>query len=249
MACRTFRISSLLLALYISPVQADSPTPKILNIGAFSSAKLSELTPSDWIPLVFKNIERQTAYYFTQEQGRVAVKAYSENAASGLYRKLDIDPKKYPKLRWQWKIDRLIESADIHSKKGDDYPARIYVSFDYDTERLSAFEKFKVNVYTMLHGEAPPLAVINYVWDNKAPVGTVVSNAYTDHVKMIVVQSGTSAVGLWRTETRNIYQDYLKAFGETPLKITSVALMTDTDNTHATASSYYGDIEFIASAQ
>ena len=245
MACRIFRISSIILALFISPVHADNSLPKILKIGPFSLAKLSDLTPPGWTPLIFSNIERQTAYYLTHLQNKIVVKAYSEDAASGLYRKLDIDPTKYPQLRWQWKIDKLIETADIHSKEGDDYPARIYVSFDYDTERLSVFEKFKLNVYTALHGEAPPLAVINYVWDNKAPVDTVISNAYTDRVKMIVVQSGPAAVGQWRSETRNVFEDYQKAFGEAPLRITSIALMTDTDNTHSTASSYYGDIAFV----
>jgi len=248
MVCRAFLISSLLLTLIVPSAYAENPGPKTIKVGAFSIAKLSDLTPPDWMPLIFSKIERQTAYYLTRHKNQTVVKAYSEDAASGLYRKIDIDPAQYPQLRWQWKIDNLIKSADINSKDGDDYPARIYVSFDYDTDRLSTFERFKLNVYTAIHGEAPPLAVINYVWDNKAPIGTVLPNAYTDRVKMIVVQSGDSAVGQWRHETRNIYQDYQQAFGETPLKITSIALMTDTDNTHEIASTYYGDIEFTANA-
>ena len=242
MACRVV-IATFFLML-ASSVQADSQTPQTLPIGQFSLAKLSDLNPQGWSPLVFGKIERHTAYFLTHEQNRVVVKAYSEDAASGLYRKVDIDPAQYPYIRWHWKIDKLVENADIHQKAGDDYPARIYVSFDYDTDRLSEFERFKLAAYKLLHGEAPPLAVINYVWDNKTPKNTVASNAYTDRVKMIVVQSGPAAVGQWRQEARNVYQDYHHAFGEMPLKITGIALMTDTDNTHGTASSYYGDITF-----
>ena len=247
MACRLTSSSFLAITLLASSAQADSRTPQTLAIGQFSLAKLSDLTPRGWSPLVFGKIERHTAYFLSHQQNRVVVKAYSENAASGLFRKVDIDPAVYPNIHWQWKIDNLIENADIHSKTGDDYPARIYVSFDYDTDRLSEFERFKLSVYTMLHGTAPPLAVINYVWDNKTPVNTVLANAYTNRVKMIVVQSGPAAVGQWRQESRNVYQDYMQAFGEMPLKITGIALMTDTDNTHGTASSYYGDIHFSAS--
>jgi hypothetical protein len=232
------------LTTVATPAIADDNPSPILKIGQFSKARLSDLTPRGWQPLVFDKIERHTAYFLSRYQGRTVVKAYSENAASGLFRKVDIDPNHYPLIHWQWKIDNLIENADLHSKAGDDYPARIYVSFDYDTDRLSEFERFKLQVYTMLQGEAPPLAVINYVWDNKNPVNTVVPNAYTDRVKMIVVQSGQEAVGQWRRESRNIYQDYVNAFGETPLKITGIALMTDTDNTHSRASSLYGDISF-----
>lgn len=244
MACRLINISLIALLLPASSVQAESSKVPLINISQFSMAKLSDLTPRGWVPLVFDNIERQTAYFLIHQQNRTVVKAYSENAASGLYHKINIDPVVHPNIRWQWKIDKLVEKANIHHKDGDDYPARIYVSFDYDTERLSGFEKFKVNVYTMLHGEPPPLAVLNYVWDNKAPIGTIVSNAYTDRVKMIVVQSGAAAVGQWRRESRNVYADYQQAFGEKPLNITGIALMTDTDNTHGSASSYYGDIQF-----
>lgn len=247
MAYRVLIIGCFSLGILASTAQAEPATPSNLTIGQFSLAKLSDLTPRGWMPLIFGKIERQTAYFLAHEQNRVVVKAYSENAASGLYREVDIDPAVYPNIHWQWKIDKLVEGADIHSKAGDDYPARIYVSFDYDTERLNEFERFKLSVYKMLHGTAPPLAVINYVWDNKTPVDTVVANAYTNRVRMIVVQSGPKAVGQWRHETRNVYQDYQRAFGETPLKITAIALMTDTDNTHDTASSYYGDIHFSAS--
>jgi hypothetical protein len=60
----------------------------------------------------------------------------------------------------------------------------------------------------------PPLVAINYIWESKAPVGTMVPNPYTDRVMMFVVESGSAEVNQWVNEERNVYEDYSKAFGE-----------------------------------
>ncbi len=61
---------------------------------------------------------------------------------------------------------------------------------------------------------------------------------------MIVVESGGVKFDRWVNEERNIYEDYIKAFGEEPPLISGVAIMTDTDNTGESATAYYGDIQF-----
>jgi hypothetical protein len=43
-----------------------------------------------------------------KEDGRTVLKAYSRAAASGLYKKIDLNPRAYPVLRWSWKIERTI---------------------------------------------------------------------------------------------------------------------------------------------
>jgi hypothetical protein len=96
----------------------------------------------------------------------------------------------------------------------------------------------------LLYGEYPPLAAINYIWESKAPVGTMVPNPYTDRVMMFVVESGSAKLHQWVNEERNVYEDYKKAFGEEPPMISGVAIMTDTDNTGESAIAYYGNILF-----
>ena len=59
---------------------------------------------------------------------------------------------------------------------------------------------------------------------------------------MLVAQSGQNEVGQWVRQKVNIYQDYIRVFGEPPGKITAVAIMTDTDNTMESTTAYYGDI-------
>ena len=95
-----------------------------------------------------------------------------------------------------------------------------------------------------MYGQYPPTEAINYIWESKTPIGTIVPNPYTGFVQMIVTQSGNQRVGEWITEERNVYEDYKKAFGEEPTNISGVAIMTDTDNTKESATAYFGDIVF-----
>jgi hypothetical protein len=43
-----------------------------------------------------------------------------------------------------------------------------------------------------------------------------------------------------------VLADYRRIFGEEPGAVDAVAIMTDTDNTGASATAWYGDIRFAA---
>ncbi|MCB2174033.1 DUF3047 domain-containing protein [bacterium] len=53
----------------------------------------------------------------------------------------------------------------------------------------------------------------------------------------------TGNVGSWQEETVNVYEDYLKVFGEPPPQVASLAIMNDSDNTGEAATSYIDFIE------
>jgi hypothetical protein len=175
---------------------------------------------------------------------RTVVKAVSEASSSGLTREIRIDPKTYPIIQWQWKVTNVLEKGDVSRKEGDDYPARIYITFEYDSGKVGLIEKAEFEALRLLYGQYPPTA-INYIWESKSPIGTVVPNPFTDRVKMIVVGSGAENLNTWVGQQRNIYEDYKQAFGEEPPMISGVAIMTDTDNTGEAATAYYGDIVFL----
>jgi hypothetical protein len=215
-----------------------------LEVGKFSAANVENTLPPGWKPLTFKKIEKHTTYTLVKDSDTVVIKAVAEASASGLTREIKINPKEYPIVQWRWKIMNILKKGDVHKKEGDDYPARIYITFEYDPSKLSFFEKAKYKTIRLLYGEYPPLAAINYIWESKAPVGTMVPNPYTDRVMMFVVESGSAKLNQWVNEERNVYEDYKKAFGEEPLMISGVAIMTDTDNTGESATAYYGDIVF-----
>lgn len=235
----------VLLLVALSSNIAYAESENILEVGMFSSSSADKKIPDHWEPMTFKNIQKQTSYRLIEKHGKTVIRAESNGSASGLIRKITIDPREYPWITWRWKISNVYEKADITSKKGDDYPARIYITFEYDPDKLNMLEKTKYKMSRLLYGQYPPHAAINYIWESKAEKETIVPNPYTERVKMIVIESGNEYVGLWREEKRNIYEDYKKAFGEEPPMISGVAIMTDSDNTGEFAVVYYGDILFM----
>lgn len=169
-----------------------------------------------------KSFAGRTLYTVAQEQGRFHVRATSSAAASGLYYKIDYDPNQWPLLRWSWKIAKTLQKGDARTRAGDDYAARIYVIFP-----------------SLLFWNTKAL---NYVWANRLPKGEAIPNAFTAKAMMIAVQSGDALAGSWRTEERNIVEDFRRYFGTEPPRVGAIAIMTDTDNTGETALAHYGPI-------
>jgi hypothetical protein len=234
----------LTIALLVIPWVIDPQSLSVIEVGKFSSEAVGDTLPANWKPLTFKKIEQHTAYSLVREDDTVVVKAVAKASASGLIREIKINPKEYPIVHWRWKVSNIFKKGDVHRKDGDDYPARLYITFEYDSSRLGFFEKAKYEAARFLYGQYPPIAAINYIWESHAPKGTVVPNPYTDRAMMIVVESGPARLNQWMNEEHNLYEDYKLAFGEEPPMISGVAIMTDTDNTGETATAYYGDIQF-----
>jgi len=217
--------------------------PALLEVGKFSAAPVGQALPDGWKPLTFKKIPKQTAYELIKDGDAVVVKAVSDASASGLTKAVNIDPKEYPIVRWRWKVENVLKHSDVTRKDGDDYPARLYITFAYDPDKVSLGKKLKFKTGQALFGDIP-IGALNYIWDTNTPIGTIVENAYTDFAQMVVVESGMQKIGQWVSEERNIYVDYKQAFGEEPPLMNGVAIMTDTDNTKEQATAYYGDIQF-----
>jgi len=237
-------VSALMIALLNLSPSVFAQLQNVIDVGKFSAATTGKGFPDGWKPLAFKKIEKHTTYTLVKDDHTVVVKAVAEASASGLTREIKINPKEYTIVQWRWKVMNILKKGDVHRKEGDDYPARIYITFEYDPSKLSFFEKTKYQAIRLLYGEYPPLAAINYIWESKASIGTMVPNPYTDRVMMFVVESGAAKLNQWVVEERNVYEDYKKAFHAEPPMISGVAIMTDTDNTGESATAYYGDILF-----
>ncbi len=238
----------VLVTMLSLPSVLFADSSRILEVGRFSTEPVGHTVPNGWKPLLFKKITRYTTYELIIDGDTVVVKARSDASASGLTREVRIDPRDYPIVRWRWKIDHLLMKSDVSRKEGDDYPARLYITFEYDPTKVDFIKKLKYKAGQVLFGPIP-IGALNYIWEGKTQPGTIVDNAYTDFAKMIVVRSGSQDVGRWMEEERNIYEDYKLAFGEEPPMINGVAIMTDTDNTKESATAYYGDILFRQSSK
>ncbi len=196
-----------------------------------------------WEPLEFPKIDRHTTYRLIEEDGTQVIEAQTRNSASGLIARLDVDPGDSLVLRWRWKVSNTFEKGDARKKSGDDYPARIYVAFEFEPDKAGWFERAKRKTVEALFGEELPGNAINYIWANQLAKGETVANPYAEETMMIAVTSGEEKAGEWVTVERDIVADYRAAFGDEPPRLRGVAIMSDSDNTGESATAWYGDLK------
>ncbi len=241
------RFPLVVLMLLLSPlVNADAPSP--VDVADFSRASNAGGLPPGWQAFSPAPKVKSTHFALERDADRMVVRADADQSMSSLIRVLHVDLAKTPLLQWQWRVSRVVTSADMNTKAGDDYAARLYVLFDYNHSKLPWATRVKIKLAKIFYGADVPAAALNYVWDNRHPVGTLQPNAYTDRVRMLVVESGTAHVNEWRTETRDVAADFRAAFGEAAPAVVSVAIATDTDNTGEAVTAWYGDIRFLPRA-
>tara|TARA_Y100001973_G_C5120690_1_gene292560 strand:+ start:196 stop:921 length:726 start_codon:yes stop_codon:yes gene_type:complete len=195
-----------------------------------------------WEPLEFPRIDRHTRYELVTDDGVQVVKASADNSASGLIARLSLEPGESLILRWQWKVSNVFDRGDARKKSGDDYPARIYVAFEFQPDKAGFFERAKRKTVEVMFGESLPGNALNYIWANRLPEQSIVANAFTDQTMMVAVNSGPEQTGEWVTVERDIVADYREAFGENPPRIVGVAIMSDADNTGERATAWYQDL-------
>lgn len=203
---------------------------------------------SAWSPQKLPKVERRTVWTTSTEDGTPVIEARSESAASGLTQAVD-----WPgatSLRWRWQVSRSVKNSDIGTKAGDDFSARLYVLFDPPNDHLSFSDRAKLALGRKLFGDSLPRAALCYVWGTKDAVGTIAPNAYTDRVRMIVLDQGDAQAGKWRMHERDLAADYEAAFGKRPApRIVGLSLMSDTDNTGDSVTARFAGIERMTPAK
>jgi len=242
MRCPTRSETLLLIALAAAGAAAGSAEQRMIS--AFSAARAGGALPAGWVPLSPSGSAAPTRYTLVDDGGTTVLHAEARAAASGLSHAARIEPAVAPWLRWRWKVGQLIEQADLRTREGDDFPARLYVTFDYPLEKLPFVERSKLRIARALFDPHLPAATLCYVWDGRAARGTIAPSAYTNRVRLIVVESGATRVNRWVDVERNVAADFRAAFGEEAPAVTGIVVAVDTDNTGAFATAYFGDISF-----
>ena len=232
--------AALALSLMATSAQADSTENSLIT--AFSTITSLE---DGWEPMEFPKIDRHSRYQLTDDNGEQVVKATTDNSASGLIARVSVEPGDSLILRWRWKVSNVYQQGNARKKEGDDYPARIYVAFEFEPDEAGFFERAKRKTVEVVFGEELPGNALNYIWANRLPVGEIIANPFTDTTMMVAVNSGTANTGEWVTVERDIVADYRKAFGREPPKLVGVAIMSDSDNTGASATAWYGDVSLV----
>ena len=180
---------------------------------------------NEWEEKVFKG---KVVYRIESREDLSFVRATSDAAASALYYKIKIDAKtRQPLVTWKWRVDKFPvkkNPENLEVQNEDDFAARVYVIF------TAGF---------ILNSK-----VLEYVWTETLPVGATGTSPYSKNIKLMVLESGRSEDGQWRTEERDILADYRKMFGQSPERdMGMVGFMTNTEHTRTSANAMYDDIK------
>ena len=215
----------------------------LLSVAATATAEERPIPASGWQPLAFPKIERQTRYRMVSEGGAMLVQAESDCSASGLLQPLrDVDLAKTPLLRWRWRVEEGLAPRDERSKGGDDFAARVYLTFAFEPERASLFERAAHQLGSSVYGKQIPGTSLTYVWASREPAGARWPNPFTTSAQMIAAASGPS--GDWREAEVDLLADYERSFGHPPPAPHFLALMTDSDGGCGRARASYADFRF-----
>ena len=246
MACpggsvQVWRALLLLLAAAHVPQLAAQPTA----VTPFSAAAPGAAIPAPWGPVRINERKVPTRYDLVSDDGVVVLHAKADKAASGLGQPLRADLAATPWLSWRWKVDAPIAGADPSASAREDAPARIVLEFDGDRTKLGLSDRAVDNLSEKLSGRPLPFATLMYIFAERLPIGTVVANPHTKRIQMIVVDNG-AGVRAWNTFSRNVREDYRRAFGQDPQALLTLGVLTDTDNTGTVAEAWYGDLKLSA---
>jgi hypothetical protein len=210
-------------------------------ITPFSGASPGGALPPGWEAIGLPGI-RSPEIKLVADAGATVLRIDAADAAGSVAHRLWADPIRSPRLAWRWKVDRVVAGGDLARKAGDDYAARVYVTFDVPADELPFLDRARIRIARLLHGAELPTAALCYVWDSRAAPGTTAWNAYSSRVRMVVLRNGAAGVGEWASEARDVATDFREAFGKAAPAISGVAVSADTDQTHERVTAWFGDL-------
>jgi hypothetical protein len=144
-------------------------------------------------------------------------------------------------LAWQWRMEHLIETADLRTRSGDDSALKVCVFFDLPMEDIPFGDRQMLRFARSKSVDPVPGATVCYVWDAHLPAGTMLDNAFTRRIRYVVVRSGSAQLNQWVPERRDVAADFVKLFGgeiDHMPPILAVAVGADSDNTHTHSLGY-----------
>lgn len=226
--------------------QTEASRPIEPRVTPFSSGHMSPPGQEGWARASFHPSKPPTRYELIEVSGERVLEARSEQSVSGLMHPVQADPRMVQWVEWRWWIENALRDTDIGDRHSDDSPARLMLTFDGDSARLPVKEQMLGERFKLFTGRDMPFATLMYTWDASRPVESITPSPHTAQVRKIVVQSGASQVRTWMRFRRNFREDFLRAFGEEPGRLSGLIVMTDSDNTKQHARSLYGDIRLHA---
>ncbi len=150
----------------------------------------------------------------------------SKNEHSNILKAIDVDLAATPILEWTWKVVKLPEGGDIRQKSKSDLAIHVYVGW----KGMVTYD------------------LLGYAWDASTPAGTDVPSKKSGSIRYVVLRSGMAEANTWKTEARNVVEDYKRVFKKSsrPGKPDAIVVSIDTNDTKSSAESFVGRIVFRA---
>lgn len=226
-------------------ISLEAQGEEVVRLDQFLRA--STQVPAPWQVVQLDKKIAPTRYQLKFWDGVLAIEATAEHSMALLARPVEVNLERTPVLCWRWRVDAPLVKADMATKAGDDYVARVYVSFALPPDEMGFVLRSQLKLARAIWGDAVPDAAINYVWDNRYPVGMRKPNAYTDRTRMIVAESGADNAGRWVVARHDVRKDVIAEFGSQLARMIQLSVASDTDNTGETARAGFADFHFVAS--
>ena len=232
----SFVLATILAAL--TPARAQAPL-----LQPFGAAGSKPAAP--WQVSGLPNQKKPyTRFSMVDLDGSRALRVEAQESYGNLVHPLTSD-RAGLRLAWKWRVDELIEAADLRVKTGDDTAVKVCVFFDHPLEQIPFGDRQLLRMARSQTTDLVPGATVCYVWDTHLPVGTAIDNAFTRRMRYIVLQSGPSNLHQWKSERRDVGADFLKLFADESSKvppISGVAVGADSDNTHTHSLAHVMDV-------
>lgn len=150
----------------------------------------------------------------------------SVRASFALEHRVDVDTSEMPWLTWKWKVAQLPAGGDFRHASTDDQAAQVLVAFD-------------------------DKRILTYIWDTSAPQGSMQSASNIPMVRIyaVVCRSGTADTNKWVFESRNVAEDYERAYGKPAPRVKGLRLQINSQHTGSIAESYFGEVAFRSTPQ
>ena len=133
-----------------------------------------------------------------------------------------INLKKYPVMRWRWRVLSLPVEGDGRNAKKDDQPVGIYVGTSDGMLKKKS---------------------IAYRWENLTPQGFEGKTSYAGilTVNYITMRDHRTPNGEWVTEERNVAEDFKRVYGKVPSEF-AISII---GNSQYTQSNTVAEVDFI----
>jgi hypothetical protein len=207
------------------------------SIPAFSAGEPGNVLPPPWHEQgVFQVPMSQVR--LVEDEGQTVLQVHSKTSIGTAAIRLRLEK---PVVAWRWKVDRVLAKARLGARDGDDFAARVFVTFEFPAEELSFGERTRLALARLFYGHVPSAAIC-YVWDNgRDSKGQSVWSPYAERVRLVVLRNAIDPAGAWLEERRDVAADFRAAFGRDAPPISGIAAGNDTDQTSEVATAWFGD--------